>query len=207
MKPYYEDGSVVLYHGDCREVLPGLERAALVLTDPPYGLSWSGGTWAKHPKYADASRWDVRCPDAFISSVIDAGESAVVWGGNLYSLPPCRGYLAWRKTNAVPTMADFELAWTTRDAPARIWYGHNNFDHEHPTQKPLALMEWTLGFFADAPGVVLDPFAGSGTTLVAAKNLGRRAIGIEIEERYCEIAAKRLCQEVLPLDGGYRREG
>ena len=96
----------------------------------------------------------------------------------------------------MPTMADFELAWTNLDRPAKSWREDRNPDGKrwHPTQKPISLMQWCVSF---VDGVVIDLFAGSGTTLLAAKNLGRRAIGVEIDERYCEIAAKRLAQEVL----------
>lgn len=97
-------------------------------------------------------------------------------------------------------MGDFELAWTTLDRPPKAYHAGVNPDgrREHPTQKPLGLMRWCLTT-AGGSGTVLDPFMGSGTTLRAALDLGRRAIGIEIEERYCEIAARRLDQMVLPL--------
>lgn len=98
-------------------------------------------------------------------------------------------------------MADFEMAWTNLDRPAKAWHGPcgaGKSARVHPTQKPLELMAWCLNFVA--PGTVLDPFMGSGTTLVAAHQLGRRAIGIELEEKYCEIAAQRLAQNVLRLD-------
>jgi len=96
-------------------------------------------------------------------------------------------------------LAEAELAWTTRDNVIRVFdCRRSDPDREHPTQKPLDLMRWCLGFFPEAQ-TVLDPFMGSGTTLRAAKDLGRKAIGIEIEERYCEIAAKRMAQEVLAL--------
>ena len=198
MTPYFTKDGCTIYHGDCREILPTLEPVDLVLTDPPYGLMWQGGTWGSHPKYKDAARWDHRISDDLMRSVIASGENAIVWGGNHYSLGPCRGMFAWFKTNAVPTMAAFEMAWTSFDRPSRAWIHSNNVNNGnlHPTQKPVDLMRWCLSSQPDA-STILDPFMGSGTTLVAARDLGRKCIGIEIEERYCEIAAKRLAQGVL----------
>lgn len=202
MKPYYEKDGITLYHGDCREILPKLGKVDLVLTDPPYGLNWQGGTWGADPKYRDAAQWDVLVDPVLLAAVIAAGELAIVWGGNHYSLPPCRGLLAWQKTNAVPTMADFELAWTTFDRPAKAWIGSNNCNkgNSHPTQKPVPLMQWCIEQARRDLRVVLDPFAGSGSTLVAAKLCGLEAIGIEIEERYCALAAERLSQKVIQWD-------
>jgi len=98
-------------------------------------------------------------------------------------------------------MADFEMAWTNIDMPGKAWEENRNPDgkRKHPTQKPMSLFRWCIQLDKKTPKIVLDPFMGSGTTLRAAKDLGRKAIGIEIEEKYCEIAAKRLRQEVLPL--------
>ena len=200
MKPYYDHAGITIYHGDCREVLPHVTADVLV-TDPPYGHAdkWTGGTWAENPMYADARRWD-REPFPDLAQVIARTSQAIVWGGNYYALPPSRCWLAWEKTQRMPTMADLELAWTNMDRPAKSWTEDRNPDGKrwHPTQKPVSLMQWCLGFVPG--GTVLDPFMGGGTTLVAAKNLGRRAIGIEIEERYCEIAAKRLSQEVMQFE-------
>lgn len=203
MKPYYSEKGTTIYHGDCREILPGLEPVDLVLTDPPYGHGelWSGGTWGAASIYSqDAKRWDAeKFPQDDIPKIIAAGEHCIIWGGNYYILSPSRCWLAWDKTQKIPTMADFELAWTNFERPSKSFTECRNPDsngmpREHATQKPLSLFKWCLTF---AEGSVCDPFMGSGTTLRAAKDLGRRAIGIEIEERYCEIAAKRLSQEVL----------
>jgi DNA modification methylase len=197
MKPYYEHAGITIYHGDCREIWPAL-KTSIVVTDPPYGLGdrWSGGTWGSDPMYLDARRWDQTTFDGF-ETLISSATQAIVWGGNYYALPPSRCWLSWEKTQRMATMADFELAWTSLDRPSKSWSEDRNPDgkRSHPTQKPLSLMQWCLGFVGT--GVVVDPFMGSGTTLLAAKNLGRHAIGIEIEERYCEMAVKRLAQEVL----------
>lgn len=205
MKPYYEHGGITIYHGDCRNVLPSVWFGAdAVVTDPPYGHGdkWSGGTWATNPIYELAFKWDAKPVDAdLLALVIASAPVAIVWGGNYYTLPPSRCWLSWAKTSLMETMADFELAWTNLDRPSKQFREHRNPDgeREHPTQKPISLMRWCLGF-VPGDGAIIDPFMGSGSTLRAAKDVGRRAIGIEIEERYCEIAAKRLAQEVLPLE-------
>jgi site-specific DNA-methyltransferase (adenine-specific) len=203
--PYYSEAGITIYHGDCREVLPDVWfGAGAVVTDPPYGHGekWSGGTWAANPIYELAFKWDAKPIDAdLLAMVVGAAPVAIVWGGNYYSLPPSRCWLSWAKTQTMDTMADFELAWTNLDRPSKQFRESRNPDgrREHPTQKPLSLMRWCLGF-CPSQGFILDPFMGSGTTLRAAKDLNRTAIGIEIEERYCEIAAKRLSQGVLPME-------
>lgn len=201
MRPYYDHGGITIYHGDCREVLPTLAFDAVV-TDPPYGLAekWQGGTWFTRGVYASGVAWDSSAPQDVVASILAYNLPTIVWGGNHFAMPPARGWLVWDKTNAVPTMADVELAWTNIDKPAKR-YAHpcNGWARQHPTEKPIALMRWCLSHLPSGDGVIADPFMGSGTTLVAAKELGRHAIGIELSEAYCEIAAKRLSQEVLLL--------
>lgn len=208
--PYYEHAGITIYHGDCRDVFDeweGLRIHAfdLLLTDPPYGHGekWSGGTWASHPMYTDARRWDRKLPSSHLLEWVNLCEHAIIWGGNYYRLPPNRCWLAWMKTTPMATLADFELAWTNFDRPAKCRWENRNSDGPrwHPTQKPEGLMRWCLRFVPDARSLI-DPFLGSGSSLVAAKAMGLRAVGIDIEERYCEIAAQRLAQEVLPLELG-----
>lgn len=205
MTPYYQDAAVTILLGDCREIISTLGRFGLLLTDPPYGLGdrWSGGgSWQHHKGiYADAKRWD-RDPITreVLDSLLSICDQAIVWGYNYLTMPPSRGALAWIKANRMDTVADFELAWTTFDRPAKLFVECRNPDgrRAHPTQKPLSLMKWCIQSAGDVH-TVLDPFLGSGTTLRAAKDLGVKAVGIEREERYAEIAAKRMAQEVLPL--------
>jgi site-specific DNA-methyltransferase (adenine-specific) len=201
MKPYYQDSAVKIYHGDCREILPSLPKVDLVLTDPPYGIGFaSQPTTGGRARGQGVELWDEERPD--IQPILEAGRQHCIWGGNYFSLPTSRGWLAWCKPDAPPSMGHFELAWTSRDDNTRkieCSIAQTNPERlGHPTQKPLAVILWCLSFFPDAQ-TILDPFMGSGTTLRAAKDLGRKAIGIEIEERYCEIAAKRMAQEVLAL--------
>lgn len=185
-------GAATLYEGDCRVILPTLAKTDVVITDPPYGIGerMKGGTWGAAPKYADFRGWDT-APDAETLAAIIAHASAVViWGGNYFGLPPGRCWLAWDKQNAVPTMADIELAWTNFDRPAkRLSCPVGVHEHGHPTEKPLKLMQWCV---AMTKGDVLDPYMGSGTTGVACMRLGRRFVGVEIEPRYFDIACKRI---------------
>jgi len=192
--PYWRSdcGRHTLYHGDCLAILPHLSGVDAVVTDPPYGIGdrMSGGTRGLAKKYADFRAWDV-APDSEMILRLCDGRNSVVWGGNYFGLPPSRCWLAWDKQNAVRTMADIELAWTNLDRPAkRKSLPVATHHYGHPTEKPIALMLWCLGFVEGA--TVLDPFAGSGTTGVACAMTGRRFIGIELDEKYCAIAKRRI---------------
>lgn len=223
MNPYYQDGSVTIYHGDCKDVLPTLAKADLVIADPPYGL---GECQAKNSSRGNRVRfkskrgravfvpateygayeWDNEpASSEEIQLTIASAKNAIIFGGNYFSLPPSRGWLVWDKLNS-GDFAACELAWTNLKMSVRIfrfmWNGmlrdgeQRGVPRVHPTQKPVELMQWCLSFAPNAQSII-DPFMGSGTTLRAAKNLGRKAIGIEGEEKYCEIAAKRMSQEVF----------
>lgn len=217
MKPYYEHGGITIYHGDCREVLPCLGFVDLVLTDPPYGIVEAAGKAKKRSHVAQAkdygdADWDDAPPSPWVFELLrEKSKWQIVWGGNFFGLPASSCWLVWDKDNGESDFADCELAWTNLEKAVRYkrhrWagmlqetMGKAKEFRWHPTQKPLPVMAWALTL-APAWETVLDPFMGSGTTLRAAKDLGRKAIGIEIEERYCEIAARRLSQEVLPLGG------
>ncbi len=202
MKPYYEHDGITIYHGDCREILPLLPRADLALTDPPYGIGFAAQP-TNYQRYAGhkPKAWDDVAFDR-IDMVLDAAPVVMIWGGNYYQLPISRGWLSWFKPDAPPSMGSFELCWTNRDEnPRQISCSISQTNGErlgHPTQKPLKVIRWCMGFVPSVQTVV-DPFIGSGTVLRAAKDAGLKAIGIEINESYCEIAAKRLSQEVLAL--------
>ena len=179
-KPYYKDNAVTIYNADCRQVLPHLPKFDLLLTDPPYGHGdkWQGGTWGAASMYKDAMKWDSETPsEETIATVLDSAQSGIIWGGNYFRLPPSRCWLSWEKSSRMDTLADFELAWTSMDRPCKAKREDRNPDGKrvHLTQKPLSIMRWCLSLVPDAV-TVLDPFAGSGTTGVACKLEGRKAV-------------------------------
>lgn len=210
LRPYYEQDGVTIYHGDCRD---DAITADVVVTDPPYGISLDTD-YRRFKGKSDSRTWAPIAGDAepFDPAPWLAYPAAILFGANYYAaMLPLGKWLVWNKRDVGPSrvLADAELAWhNCAGKSVRVfnWFwvgcyrkGEMRDPVLHPTQKPVALMEWCLMDVAPA-GVVLDPFMGSGTTLVAAKRLGRRAIGVELEEKYCEIAAKRLQQGALPME-------
>ena len=218
MQPYYQDEWVTIYHGDCREVLQSIapETVDLLLTDPPYGVAYEmqaqvvghgnrrvlrGG---KPAIYGDDKPFD--------PSHLLRFKRCVLFGANHYSdqLPVSGGWLVWDKTGGGRgpdnSFADCELAWTnvakTPSIFHHLWKGLVR-DSEagmkvlHPTQKPVALMDWIIRTWTEPGDLVLDPYMGSGPIAVACKQLGRRYIGCEIMEDYCDVAIKRLAQGSL----------
>jgi site-specific DNA-methyltransferase (adenine-specific) len=210
LKPYYQDDAVTIYHGDCREIIGGLQPVDLVVTDPPYGMEFqSNRRIVKHKKIANDEALDVDLIQKLISMSTRAAYVFCRWD-NLQAMPKPKSVLAWVKNNW--SMGDLKHE-HGRQWEACCFYpqaGHEFIkripdvihadktgNEQHPTEKPVTLLAQII---ASNVGVeILDPFMGSGTTLRAAKNLGRRAIGIELEEKYCEIAARRMSQEVLAL--------
>lgn len=199
--PYYDRDGITIYNADCRDVLPLLGSFDLLLTDPPYGIDAGnmnmGGYASSRIAKGD---WDKERPSAFTieEAIVRCGKS-IIWGGNYFGLPVSRNFLVWDKTPEMQgrSFAECEQAWCSWDAVARVYrFAPTQMKKVHKTQKPLALMQWCIKQAGDAQ-TILDPFMGSGTTLVAAKLEGRSAVGIEINESYCEAAAKRLEQGVL----------
>lgn len=229
MKPYYDQDGITIFHGDCREVLPGLDRVDLVLTDPPYSnkthrsirsnnKNAPGGmrvvnfaatdTDALRPIFerlgAITRRWVVSTLDYSAAFEFDVDPPV---GLRVMRIG------VWVKTNPMPSLVGDRpgQGWEAVTYMHRVdikpqWSGgvrSGNFilpteqGTGHPTAKPLSMARQIVEWFSDPGDTILDPFMGSGTTLRAAKDVGRRAIGIELEERYCEIAAKRLAQGVL----------
>lgn len=226
MKPYYDEGGITIYHGDCADVLPIIDPSdvALLLTDPPYGSlvtdrqirqgtttpgdlsdKWGPGSTVHNAVHNDDRPFDpaplLRFP------------RCIIWGGNCFSsrLPEWPGWIAWDKVtrNGLDNhrMAEMELAWTnfvTRPVMFRHMWAGAFRDSErgtayHPTQKPVALMRWILDRWTEPGDLVLDPYMGSGPIAQACHDLGRRYIGVEIVEDYCKVAVNRLAQGVLNL--------
>ena len=214
--PYYSHGGIQIFLGDCREILPTLS-AGTIVSDPPYGMALASRSGVGRSKMATAlDAYEVIGDDAPFDPafIVDHFPQVILWGANHYAsrLPDARCWLVWdkREGGTSDDQGDCELAWTNLAGPERLfahrWRGmikasERGMRRVHPTQKPVELMQWCIAK-TGAHGAIVDPFMGSGTTLVAAKNLGRRAIGVEIHEPYAEIAAKRLSQEVLDFGGG-----
>lgn len=188
-------GDCTLYLGDCLEVLPTLGKVDAVVTDPPYGLGrkMQGGTWgAKDGDITGFLKWDLDAKQEWIDAILSLNVPTVIWGGNYFAVPAARCWLLWSKINAVPTMADAEMAWTNLDRPAKRFDAPvGRVEFGHPTSKPLPLMQWCLSFVPKAR-TILDPFTGSGTTAVACIKAGKSFVGIELDEAYFDGACERI---------------
>jgi len=225
LKPYYDHVGIQIFHGDCREILPDVWGGSLLLTDPPYGISYRSNhnsgwrdpvrvRWARSENFPGIVGDDAPLDPGHLEQI---APLAAIFGGNYcaHVLPPSRCWIVWdKRVETTPdNQADCELIWTNFQAPARIyrhlWRGIIRSGEEnvsiseklHPHQKPLGLLRFIIRYSGVDRGPIVDPYCGSGSTLLAAAQCSLPAIGIEIEERYCEIAAKRLSQEVLDFAG------
>lgn len=193
-------GQATLYLGDCRTILPTIPNVDAVITDPPYGIGTGKAKAAAHGREWGVQEWDSSVDQEGVEFAIRKGAVCIVWGGNYYSLPPSRCWLSWDKCQPEEwySTAHFELAWTNMDKNARAWrmsqvQAYSTMGKEHPSQKPVDLMMWCIKH-AGNPKTVLDPYMGSGTTGVAAVQMGSEFIGIERERKYFDIACRRIEQ-------------
>jgi DNA modification methylase len=200
-------GNCRLIQGDCLAVMPLLGKVDAVVTDPPYGIGESQKKNLSRHKlsectvYAGGDFDDKPASPEAISAARSISKNQIIFGGNYFDLPPSKCWLVWDKQNGESDFADCELAWTNLNRAVRRiywqWSGMIRKGEErgvkrvHLTQKPLGVMQWCLGFIPDAK-TILDPFMGSGTTLVACAKLGRHGIGIEIDPDYFDIACERV---------------
>jgi len=227
MKPYYEDSHVTIYHGDCREILPNLNKVDLVLTDPPYFLPIQSYVRTRKNSYQKRMLGDLSVLKGYFKLVFDDLEEVLNENGTYYvfcdaksypifwqvMFPLCRNVrlLIWDKLisyNGYTWRHQHELiAWGELDKTNRIPTGDGDIikcrgvlqaNRSHPAEKPVEIVEKLIN--KHHTGIVLDPFLGSGTIAIATKKLGRKCIGIEIEEKYCEIAANRCRQMVMDLE-------
>ena len=243
LSPYYDEGGIVIYHGDCREILPQLDEVDHVITDPPYSAhthakQWIGSalTADGKPRVSTAHKelgFEALTPDLQAFLCAEARRLARRWTlafcdlesifeWRLMMLSMGLDYVRaciWDKVDSAPQFTGdrpasaAEAIVVGHAKGAKDWNGgggRNVFRHAvnaargakpHPTTKPEPLMAELVSLFTDPGDLILDPFAGSGTTAVAAKRLGRRCILIEREEKYCAVAAKRLQQGALDLFG------
>lgn len=200
-------GRARLICADCREVLPTLPRVDAVVTDPPYGIGEDGGRFRDRKggghRILPKKGWDCEVPSVETFAAMQSISTAqIIWGGNYFTdrLPVSRGWLYWNKMMG-GDFSDGELAWTSLDMALRSFALCNKMGgKEHPTQKPVALMQWCLGFLPEAQSVC-DPFMGSGSTGVAAVTAGKTFIGIERDPDYFAIACRRIT-EASGLDAG-----
>lgn len=205
-------GDCRLFLGDCQAVMQELPHVGALVTDPPYGINQGkgmgghgygfGGKRTKLARTYENSEWDKTRParEVFDMMLMQA-DMHIIWGGNYFTdfLPVSGKWLFWDKVQTMPSYSDGELAWTTLPGVAVKQFTYNGSglhakekNRVHPTQKPVELMRWCLDFLPDDVGTVLDPFVGSGSTLVACAKNGRRGIGIERDEAFFEIACKRV---------------
>lgn len=219
MKPYYEDSAVKIFHGDCREILPTLDPVDLVITDPPYGIGFS--EYESHEdapsEYLELLQKSIFEAEKLVNNgwicVFQAAKKCREWAAMFpreWRLIACAKNFVQILPNKGPIWAvDYALIWPRGEVKqrgkGRDWHlavtsNMSTRPNGHPCPRPIDQMRFIVNSLSEENETILDPFMGSGTTLVAAKNLGRKAIGIEIEEKYCEIAVKRLRQEVLPLE-------
>jgi len=216
IKPYYETKLGKLYHGDCLEIMPQLEPVDLVLTDPPYGLTdWNNrGTNKKGPFDSEETQlWDKPIDKKTIELLFKFGKHQIIWGANhfLELLKNTKQLFIWNKKLRGMHFNDCEIAWCSQFREAcRIFDFHPalNSNKKHPTQKPLELFMWCIFQAQRAINIISigDPFLGSGTTAIACERLKIKWIGIEISEKYCEIAAKRIEENLTVMERIERSE-
>jgi site-specific DNA-methyltransferase (adenine-specific) len=200
-------GNATLYCGDCTDILPTLGKVDAVITDPPYGIGAGAKAFKNGTRKGDVEysygEWDSSTPEVeLLDMALGKAAVSILWGGNYFVLPPSKCWLVWDKCTGENSYADAELAWSNIDKPVKLirksWVGANAKDTPvrlHPTQKPVEVMAWRIEQ-AGNPQTILDPFMGSGTTGVAAVQMGRQFIGIEREPKYFDIACKRIEQAV-----------
>jgi len=223
MTPYYDHAGITIYHGDCRDILPTLPKVDLVLTDPPYGIDGGSGTVGRSRSHKHnylsfndtPSNIKMVVVPVFMQALkLSSGRAILTPGpkcmqmypppsafGSIYQPATCALSL-WGRANSQPIYfygRPPRIGIDIGDTTFKVTSTSPERGIDHPCPKPIVVWRELVVLGSNTGDVILDPFMGSGTTLVAAKNLGRKAIGIEIEEKYCEIAAKRLSQEVLSL--------
>lgn len=202
---------VELILGDCRDLLPTLPIFDLCLTDPPYGIDYgrAGGFSASHGwgQWRENVDWDRERPaKELFELMLSRSKAQIIWGGNYFTdyLPPSMQWLVWDKGQRDFSLADCEFAWTSQHKAARIFeYARSKAKQDgkqHPTQKPVELISWSLDQFKPLPKTVIDPFMGSATTAISCIRRGVAFTGIERDEGYFDGAVERVRKALLQPD-------
>ena len=210
MKPYYSDSNVTIHHGDCRDVMPLIKEVNLLITDPPYGIDYAAHVpnW-RHRKIIGDKELPIDLIKMAMAKATHASYVFCRWD-TLHKMPVPTSLIAWVKNHF--TAGDLKHS-HGRKWEACCFYPHSEHqflkripdvimakrtgNNLHPTEKPIDAIQPIIE--ANVGEIIFDPFMGSGTTLVAARNLDRTAIGVELDERYCEVAAERCRQGILEL--------
>lgn len=199
-------GTITLHNADCMDVMRNMPDKAfdLAIADPPYGIAGSpsrhGGSGAGKLKNRVLNRnarqfkeWDVPPADEYFAELFRVSKNQIIWGGNYFHLPPSRCVICWDKCQPWQNFSQWEMAWTSFDAPAKLFrFDNRTGDKIHPTQKPIELYSWLLAKFARPGDKILDTHLGSGSSAIACLDAGFEMTGIEIDAEYYAAAIRRI---------------
>jgi len=191
-----------LYNKDCLAFMRELKDKSVdvVITDPPYGIerfnAADGGNSKKIKSFGDKDKdWNRAKPtQSIFSEIFRVSNEQIIFGMNNFSLPETEYFIVWDKGQKMPSFAECELAWCSIKKPAKIFRSRFEVNKEHPAQKSLQLMKLIIANYTKEGQTIFDPYMGSGTTGVAALELGRKFIGCEIDPKYFAIAERRIKQ-------------
>ena len=216
VEPYFQDNSTQIFLGDSREIIPQLQQPDIVLTDPPYGIEYQSGHQEKWNQFAK-----IYGDNEFPLWIFDMLKPKIAififcrWN-NLYELPRPKSFIVWDKGYGTGS-GDLKHEYTRQWEAIAFYPGTSHLFTsrpadiihcdcipavllKHPNEKPVSMLQYLIA--SHPKGIVLDPFCGTGSTLRAAKNLGRKSIGIEINEDYARIAVEQMQQSILDLEVG-----
>lgn len=198
------------FNMDCMELMRCMpdKNFDLAIVDPPYGLQQAGACGkcgagklknrAFH--YGTFEHWDTPPNEEYFKELFRVSKNQIVWGGNYFSLPPCRCFIAWDKVQPWENFSQVEFAWTSFKVPAKLFRYDNRISGKiHPTQKPIALYAWLLDTFAKEGDKILDTHLGSGSSRIAAFAKGLDFIGCEINKKYYDLQEERFARECLNI--------
>ena len=195
----YEEMKNKIILADCMDIMKDIpdKYFELAIVDPPYGINMANGAHSNLKKLGNKD-WDIQTPDnAYFSELFRVSDNQIIWGGNYFSLMPCRGFIFWDKTPMPPSYAAGEYAWTSFNCNAKKWNGKTGNETSvqfriHPTQKPVKLYEWLLLNYAKEGDTILDTHFGSLSIGIACEKLGFELTAIELDKDYYRMAKQRL---------------